>query len=300
MTVIDTIDATPTARVLILHDTDCPNPLENWSHGVQFVTLPSAGRTWSDYVEPHSDGAALDIEPGSFREFWDGGWYGPEPPEHQQPTLRRYLDTHTAAWCTLDRNGYNGALSYSFRGDDIEDSDAIAYVSREEYRKWHMIPDGKPMPRGYRQRAADALQSVITEYNRWAEGECYGIQGQRLIPACTCCGRDPHWEDDDDSDSGWGIIGSDYAREESERMVASYQLDDGTITRARRAGVTWTTTGPDITPRGEIDPHDIGTIDAPRYVSPLTGWHPYTHLVTFQGTRPRHILVTIEQPEEEE
>lgn len=223
---VDTIQISPTVRVQLFHDDDCSNPLDNWDHGIQFITLPDPSREWRDYHEPTSNtyGDVPAFDPGpldNYREWWDGSWREPYQNERNAPSFRTFLDTHTAAWGTLDRNGYDGTLSLDLDPDDITDHDAIALVSREMFRAWHMVPEGKPMPRGYRQRAAESLQAVIDEYNTWATGECYGYQVQRHAPDCDDCEDLPvsewpatdcaGWEDTDDS--CWGFIGYEYATE---------------------------------------------------------------------------------------
>jgi hypothetical protein len=214
----------PHLRAAIYQDSDPFSPLDNWDHGIQFLTLPSAGRTWHNYVEPTSNGAALDIEPEQYREFWDVYWED-DRPDHMQPTLRRYLDTHTAAWVTLDRNGYDGSLDFNEDGDDLATSDAIAYVSRDEFREWHMIPDGQRMPRGHRQRAADAIEAVLSEYNSYATGDVYGIVVEyHDAEACRdeCDPHDPAGDCDawkSTEDSCWGFIGYDYATGDAARQM---------------------------------------------------------------------------------
>jgi hypothetical protein len=64
-----TVPNYPHLRAAIHPDHDPLNPLDNWDHGIQFVTLPSAGRTWSDYAEPHGNGIAIDMYPEKFAEF---------------------------------------------------------------------------------------------------------------------------------------------------------------------------------------------------------------------------------------
>jgi hypothetical protein len=205
-----TDDRFPHLRAAIYHDTDPTNPLDSWDHGIQFVTLPDPSRAWGDYVEPTSNGHQLDIEPEQYREFWDD--WEDDRPGHMQPTLRRYLDTHTAAWVTLDRNSYDGTLDFNEDGDDIDitDADAIAYVSRAEFREWHMIPDGQPMPRGYRERARDAIRTVLAEYNAYAMGDVYGIIVEYRNDAGT-------WEETETS--CWGFRGWEYATGDAAREL---------------------------------------------------------------------------------
>jgi hypothetical protein len=134
-----TVPNYPHLRAAIHPDHDPLNPLDNWDHGIQFVTLPSAGRTWSDYAEPHGNGIAIDMYPEKFAEFageYQDSRYDPDkgwiPYGKRNPTLRRYLDTHTAAWKLLRRDGYTGELDTYDPGDiDITEADAIAYVSRD-------------------------------------------------------------------------------------------------------------------------------------------------------------------------
>jgi hypothetical protein len=251
----------PHLRAAVYTDGTPTNPLEWWSHGIQFATLPHPSRTWRDYTEPAGDGIALDLYPEEFAEFAgaydDEQWChqcggtgeqfpavkcqhcqgsGTVPAGKRNPTLRRYLDTHTAAWLMLRRDGYDGTLRTYHPDDiDLDDADAIAYVSREEFRRWHRVPGGKPMPRGYRARATEAIEAVLSEYNSYATGDVYGIiveyhdaehcQGLSEDEAC-----DPHdpdeacsaWtEIDDIGASCWGFIGYDYATGQAAREMLS-------------------------------------------------------------------------------
>lgn len=228
---VDTIRISDTVRVQIFNDEDTENPLENWDHGIQFVTLPDPSRTWSDYTEPTSNTygsvAPLDFDPEGFREFYNESCYD-DPPRHMTPSLRTFLNTHCAAWFLLERSGYDGTIrwwpSNMATDDAIRDCDAIALVSRDMFRAWNMVPDGKPMPKGYREKAQEALKGVIDEYNQWAQGECYGYQVQTHNPTCLDC-MDPDddtpqddcdgWRDTDDA--CWGFIGYEYAEQEATR-----------------------------------------------------------------------------------
>jgi hypothetical protein len=224
---VETIQITPSVRVQIYPDNDCSNPLDDWDHGIEFITLPDPSREWRDYKEPTSntygDVPAFELDDVyRFREFFGQDGYGQDGNEQNAPSLATLLDTHTAAWGTLDRHGYDGTLSLNMNPDDITDHDAIALVSREMFRSWHGIPDGKPMPRGYRTDAAKQLQGVIDEYNRWATGDCYGYQVQTHNPLCIDCmdpdDADPDpdcdgWTDTDDS--YWGFIGWEHAEQEA-------------------------------------------------------------------------------------
>jgi hypothetical protein len=247
----------PHLRAAIYQDSDPFSPLDNWDHGIQFLTLPSAGRTWHNYVEPTSNGAALDIEPEQYREFWDVYWED-DRPDHMQPTLRRYLDTHTAAWVTLDRNGYDGSLDFNEDGDDLATSDAIAYVSRDEFREWHMIPDGKPMPRGYRERARDAIRAVLAEYNAYATGDVYGI----VVEYRNDAGE---WEDTDHA--RWGFTGYDHATGDAAREMLAEA--DCTI---EHDGHSYTAGGAVVTPDRATAYLPCGTyMDSDRFFRSLTG-----------------------------
>lgn len=240
-----TIEATPTTRVQVHYDQFPESPLQNWSHGVQFVELSPArhSRAYRDYTsvedyncaDHYPDVPPLNVEPDRYREFPN---YYDDEPEHMQPSLRRYLDRHCAAWGIVNRNNYDGTLtlyqSDRDKEDMIEDAEAIAIVTRAMYRHWQMIPEGKPMPRGYRAAAADQLQTVIEEYNKWAIGDVYGIEVERHNPGCPYCDDHanpdqgcPCWDSvPDEYDTGWGLIGSDYAKQEAERIADQLRQEE--------------------------------------------------------------------------
>jgi hypothetical protein len=213
---IETITISNTLRLRVYPDDDAGhcNPLDEYDHGIQFVTLPGAGRIYRNYHDPETYNKTYDGVPPldipyleSFREFWTGE-YG-ERPEHMSPSFWTWLDTHTAAWITVDRSGYDGAFATHTGTRSLYRDDAIALVSRDVYRRWHGIPDGQRMPKGYRDDATKALRAIIGGYNAWATGDVYGYVVERLIPSCPCCGNPERWESTDDS--CWGFIGYDYA-----------------------------------------------------------------------------------------
>jgi len=81
----------------------------------------------------------------------------------------------------------------------------------------HLVPDGKPMPRGYNVTAMDALRAIVDEYNAWARGEVYGIITEEHNAGCPYCEDVSHPDPDclcwDTVDSVWGMVGYDYARD---------------------------------------------------------------------------------------
>ncbi len=204
-------------------DTDAECPLSWHEHGAQFITLPDPSRTYCDYtdLEQYSDTytSVPSLEYGSldnYREWWDTTWREPYQTRQTAPSFATLLDRNCAAWGTVNRNGYDGTLSLQLGcRTELTEDDAVILVSRATFKAWHLVRDGKPMPRGYRTRAQDTLRGIVDEYNAWAVGDVYGIVTEEHDAQCPYCEDaaqpDPDCACWDQTDSVWGFVGYDYA-----------------------------------------------------------------------------------------
>ena len=241
MEAIDIRYPTPTIRVELHYDEDCQNPLTNWDHGVEFRELPNASSVMSRYTDidqysnVYEPGHPLDIDDWeNYREFWEDSWREPYQNAQTAPSLKTFLNRHCAAWGTVDRDGYTGELHFYLHNTDFESSDGIAFVSRANFLQgWHGKPEGTRLTKRLRTMAEEGIQAVIDEYNNWARGDCYGIIVEVHNSACPYCddANDPDedcpcWDNDSlNYDSGWGMIGYDYAREELDSVCRSIEQE---------------------------------------------------------------------------
>lgn len=237
MNTLEITYATPTARVSIVIDEDCTNPLEDWDHGVQFIEITRSREYHSLEKYSNTHGAGKPIDPGTlteYREFYDEADYWHDTPRQQSPSLRTFLNHECANWGTVHRSGYDGTLTFtpsaSVDDTDLDGSEAIACISRSMWREMQMIPEGKPMPKGYRERAADMLKGIINEYNKWATGECYGVVTETHNSACPYCedkedpAQDcPCWDEEDST--FYGLIGYEHAQQEQAAAVRTLQYE---------------------------------------------------------------------------
>lgn len=222
---IDTVYQTPTRRIAVHYDSDTPNPLEDWDHGVSFHGFDeSTGqrKRWDRMSSSNADAAYLDFRTiGEYREFYGDSIHWYQRPMQNAPSLRTFLDAH-AVWTPLydsDRDGLHIA------SDNPEDWEALAYIPYDTIRAEYSV---KRITKRIRAIVDARIRGVISEYRSWADGECYWLALEVHNPACPYC-DDPASPADackcwDVEDSIGGIIGADYI---SDAISDYFPLPDG-------------------------------------------------------------------------
>ncbi len=218
MNTVETVYTSPTRRARLEYDNDAECPLSNWGHGAQFITLPSMIGSWrnytdlEDYSDPYTSVPAIQPDYWNvYREWFEHDYSNENIQPQNAPSFATFLNRNCAAWGTIK---HNDTMVLDTNGN-LDNADAVILLSRATFRQWHMIDDGKPMPRGYQKAAIDTLYGIVDEYNAWASGDVYGIVTEAHNAACPYCDDLSQPDNDcpcwDTEDSCWGFVGYEYA-----------------------------------------------------------------------------------------
>ena len=170
-----------TYRITVYHDTDAPNPLEDWD---EMGTILSLNRRHVNFDPAGIDAAIDDPDAVPLSYF-----------EHGQCLWSVAGELPPGARCPFD--------SVSFAGLWLPDAQTL-----ESARNY----GGRTRCHFMRKRARQACEV----YTQWCNGDIYGYEIAR-INACPCCGE----EKPEPVDSCWGFFGLDECLSEAQAAVAA-------------------------------------------------------------------------------
>lgn len=184
-------------RVVLEQDTDCEQPMTSGDWWTASVLVHAYSRMGNSGME-----AMYDPQERLYAWSHFNDSYQPTTPDADE-AFKRYM----RIFCGIevfDITIYNG-----YR----DTSNALAWLEPSE-RERIGVPEGYP--------AKDAIETEISEHNRWAEGECYGYIVQKRVTWTTDNDDyDDHDEWEDTEDSCWGFIGREYAEQEAIEALAT-------------------------------------------------------------------------------
>jgi hypothetical protein len=178
-------------RLRLVQDTDAVNPRTDFDHLAHVITPKG-----QNYIDVDADG-------GPLQEVWNH-YSANHDDDDAVLLLTRYAHLHHGVRIIEDRP-HDGAWSL-----------------------WYVMP-GKAAESTATPEAI--IESEITEYRTWAEGEVYGYVIDKAVTWVPKEGHGP--EDDEDIpaeretweevDSCWGFIGYDYAKQAAKEAFATYR-----------------------------------------------------------------------------
>lgn len=190
---MEVIETSGDYRVVLEPDADCEKPMDNGDGWTASVLTYSGWDTWrsrTTYEAMYDPQGRID----AMRYFEESEWTV-EPDE----SFKRYMAI------------FHGITVFTVTVVTGEVSNALAWLEPSERERV-----GIPAEVTDKQ----ALDIEIGEYNRWAQGDCWGYIVQKQVTWTT---DDPNfadreqWEDTDDS--CWGFIGLDYAEQEAREAL---------------------------------------------------------------------------------
>ena len=198
----------------LVYDSNCENPLVNCEGMGKILPINSwkAGRSsaanYSHLGRDSQGDPELEIYLPIVRRL-AGVTEGEESDRHRDMAL--------ALWNEADKRGeagtpYARALTSRHHGGYYETSkstliEAVWIPDEELLAHLESFKPGEER----KEKANDCFESALEEFNRWAEGDCYGYIVEHFIHE-----EGVNWKNWKmiDEESVWGFIGSEYAQEE--------------------------------------------------------------------------------------
>ena len=105
-----------------------------------------------------------------------------------------------------DHSGISISTTTEYPYNDMWDSMMVGYIytDKEMMRKmW-----GEHLPRAWKKKAVEVLQSEVKEYDDYLTGNVYGFKREKKVnhESCQHCGHEAYTEYEEE-DSCWGFIG---------------------------------------------------------------------------------------------
>lgn len=189
---VEIIEVTDTARIVVVYDSDGPNPRQDWDMMTGFVKIEGKGDSSLIDVEPVHNDPTSGIA-AAFEHFGEAGYvyvgqgkgYNGGPYQH-----RSWIDAErlTVRWARafyglhLEYDSEHGGFWFVDPEQMEANFPAVGDGTVQRFRQQEGAPINtyEPYVQDFFEASAEVIKGERETYRQWAEGEIYGVVFERL------------------------------------------------------------------------------------------------------------------------